>query len=347
MKGDRSSGLARAIAVLIALAAAIAFGFAWTVPPSPAPVGAPLDEFSSARARVHLETIARAPHRIGSSAHAAVRAYLEAQLRALGLQPEIQEAVAAATGYRTPVFASVKNVVARRPGTGKALLLMAHYDSRGMTPGASDDGYGVATLLETARALQARPEGGAPASPVIFLFTDGEEEGLLGARAFVAEHRWAADVGVVLNFEARGNAGPALMFQTGDDNGALIGELARVAPHPTGSSLSQAIYRRMPNDTDLSTMLPRTPSLNFANIGGFERYHAPTDTVADVHEGTLQHHGESALALTRALRRAPAAAGPGGGRGVLQRRPLLRPLSGRVRSAAGHPRRRPRSWPSW
>ena len=36
----------------------------------------------------------------------------------------------------------------------------------------------------------------------------------------------------------------------------------------------------MPNDTDLSMFLPEVPSLNFANIGGSERSHAPTDTVA-------------------------------------------------------------------
>jgi Zn-dependent M28 family amino/carboxypeptidase len=132
-------------------------------------------------------------------------------------------------------------VVARLAGTGsgKALLLMAHYDSRGTAPGASDDGYGVASLLETARALTTSPP---LTSDIIFLFTDGEEDGLLGAQAFVSSHRWAAHVGVVLNFEARGNAGPVLMFQTSDDNGALVRQLARAAPHPVASSLSQAVY---------------------------------------------------------------------------------------------------------
>ena len=268
--------------------------------PSRVALDAPAGVFSSARARAHLEVIARRPHPVGSAEHAVVRDYLVAQLRALGLEPEIQEGVGAATHYHPPRFAVVNNVVARRRGTGagKALLLMAHYDSRGMTPGASDDGYGVATLLETARALGT---DGPTVSDVIFLFTDGEEEGLLGARAFVAEHRWAGDVGVALNFEARGNAGPVLMFQTGDDNGALVRELARVTSHPAATSLSRAIYQHMPNDTDLTTFLPRTAALNFANIDGLERYHAPTDTVANVDEGTLQHHGSYALPLARAL----------------------------------------------
>jgi hypothetical protein len=290
----------RALAALAALVVAVLFGLSWTRPPAPVPASAPAEAFSSARALAHVAVIARRPHRIGSAEHAIVRAYLVEQLRAIGLVPEIQETLASQRRRGEPRFAVVRNVLARRPGTGagKALLLVAHYDSRSMTPGASDDAFGVAALLESARALAA---GGPPRSDVVFLFSDGEEEGLLGAHAFVTDHPWAADVGLVLNFEARGAAGPALMFQTGDENGALIRELARAAPHVAASSLSQEIYRRMPNDTDLSEWLPRTPALNFANIGGFERYHAPTDTPAALDEGTLQQHGEQALALARAF----------------------------------------------
>ena len=51
---------------------------------------------------------------------------------------------------------------------------MAHYDSVPFGPGAADDGAGVVTLLETARALKAGPP---LKNDVIFLFTDGEEAG--------------------------------------------------------------------------------------------------------------------------------------------------------------------------
>jgi hypothetical protein len=294
---------------LVALVLATAFGLAWTRLPAPLPEDAPKDAFSAMRARAHLEVVARRPHPIGSVEHAAVRAYLVEQLRALGLEPEVQEATVARTRYREPRLAVVKNVVARRAGTardtakgaGKALLLMAHYDSRAMTPGASDDGYGVVAMLEVARALA----GEALASDVLFLFTDGEEEGLLGAQAFATQHRWAGEVGVILNVEARGNAGPVMMFQTGDDNGALVRELATAAPRVVGSSLSQAIYRRMPNDTDLSIFLPATPSLNFANVDGLEQYHSPTDTVANADLGTLQEGGANLLGVARALASRP------------------------------------------
>ncbi len=291
---------ARALAAFAALVVATVFGCAWTWAPSPTPAGAPDTEFSSARARAHIEAIARAPHPMGSPEHARVQAYVMGQLRAAKLEVAVQEVTSERPGYRPPHLAVVQNVVARRRGTSptKALLLMAHYDSREMTPGASDDGYGVAALLETARALSAGPPG---ESDVIFLFTDGEEEGLLGAHAFASHHPWAADVGAVLNFDARGNAGSSWMFQTGDDNGAMVSAFARAAPHPVGSSLMQSLYRRMPNDTDLSIWLPDTPSLNFANIGGLERYHAPTDTLANIDEGTLQHDGTYALSIAREL----------------------------------------------
>jgi hypothetical protein len=302
--------MTRAPSPILAMVATLAFvvaaivGHAWTRPPAPLPISAPASAFSAMRARQHIEAIARAPHRMGSAEHARVRGYLVEQLKGLGLSPEIQEAVVSLPARGGARVARVQNVMARMRGSegGKAVLLVAHYDTRSMTPGASDDGYGVAALLETLRALAA--DGPRPRD-VIALFTDGEEEGLLGARAFVDRHAWAREVGVALNFEARGNAGAALMFQTSDESGALVDALARAVHAPAASSLSQAIYRRMPNDTDLTVFLTKTPAMNVANIGGFERYHAPTDTIDNVDLGTLQHHGDHALGLARTFAHGP------------------------------------------
>lgn len=294
----------RALAAILAFALVALAGHAWTRPPSEVPSTAPEAAFSAARAMAHIEAIAQRPHRMGSPEHARVRGYIVERLRALGLTAEVQEAIASRPDYQGTRLGLVRNVVGRMKGTGggKALLLVAHYDTRSMTPGASDDGYGVAALLETLRALAAT---GPHPRDVIALFTDGEEEGLLGARAFVADHPAFRDVGVAINFEARGNAGAALMFQTSDDSGGLIEILSRALRLPSASSLSQAIYRRLPNDTDLTEMLRRVPALNVANIGGFERYHAPTDTIANVDHGTLQHHGSYALGLASELVRGP------------------------------------------
>ena len=115
----------------------------------------------------------------------------------------------------------VHNVVARLPGRdpSRAVLLVAHYDSVPTAAGAADDGSGVAALLETARALRSGPP---PRNDIIFLFTDGEERGLLGAQAFLREDPWAYAAGVVLNFDSPGSSSPALMYETSPGNGLLV-----------------------------------------------------------------------------------------------------------------------------
>jgi MFS family permease len=268
-------------------------------PPTAAPATAPASDFSSARALKHVQAIAQRPRPIGSAASGATREYVSGELRALGLDPQIQTAATLDPDKGPPYqAATVRNVVARLKGTGgnRAVLLVAHYDSVPMGPGASDDGVGVAALLETARALKSGPP---PSNDVIFLFTEGEEVGLLGARAFVGGHPWAKDVGVALNFEARGNDGPVIMFETSEGNDWMVDGLA-AAPDPVGNSLSYEIYRRMPNDTDLS-VLKRAglPGMNFAQIGGLTHYHTATDDLKSVSEPSLQHHGSYALSLAR------------------------------------------------
>ena len=183
-------------------------------PPAVVSADAPLSEFSAVRALADLKEVASAPHPIGSMEQARVRDYLLRRLSALGVQPEVQQAVAVSSRGRPPYrAATVNNIVARLRGAGdgKAVGLIAHYDSVPTSPGASDNGSGVVVLLETLQALKAGPP---LTNDVIFLFTDAEEVGLLGAEAFVAEHPWARDIGLVLNFDARGTSGPSVMFET-------------------------------------------------------------------------------------------------------------------------------------
>jgi len=193
----------------------------------------------------------------------------------------------------------VQNLLARLEGTerGKAVMLVAHYDSWPQSFGASDDGAGVVALLETLRALKT---GSPLKNDVIFLFTDGEDAGLLGSYAFMEEHPWAADVGLVFNFEARGSHGPSIMFETSAQNGWLIREFAKAAPHPVSHSLAYELYKLLPNDTDLTVFRNRgLAGLNFAYIDGLQSYHTQLDSVSKLDERSLQHHGSYALALTR------------------------------------------------
>ena len=304
---------ARALLSLLFIALAAAAALYQLRPPPAVPADAPPAEFSSGRALRHLQEIAREPRPIGSAGHAAARDYILRELGAQGVTAELQTA-SAVIPSRWPPFrvAAVSNVVGRLKGSaaGKAVLLVAHYDSVAQSPGASDDGAGVAALLETARALRS---GGPPKSDVIFLFTDGEEVGLAGARAFVEGHPWAKDVGVVLNFDARGGGGQAMMFETSEGNGRLIQEFAEAAPHPAANSVSYEVYRLLPNDTDL-TVFKRAgfEALNFAFIGGIGRYHTPADSVSNLDERSLQHQGSYALSLARRFGDAQPAGGRAG-----------------------------------
>jgi hypothetical protein len=268
--------------------------------PNPVASTASQEVFSADRALVYLNAFATAPHPIGSAEHDRVRDYLVSQLTELGLAPEVQRATGVTPRYE--VAGTVENIVVRLKGTSgapDAVALVAHYDSVPAGPGAGDDGAGVAALLETLRALRAGPP---LRNDILFVITDGEEDGLLGASAFVAENASAKDVRVVVNFEARGNAGESQMFETSAGNGRLVQIFAQAAPHPSGSSLTYEIYKHMPNDTDMTVFKKAgAAGLNFAFIGHWEAYHTPLDNPQMLDRGSLQQHGENALSLARSL----------------------------------------------
>jgi len=289
-------GLTTGIGLVALCAAAVIYG---RRVPAPQPQSAPATAFSAARAMRHVRALSQSPRPAGSAAHERARAYLEREFARLGLSANIQDVTGVGTRYA--VAGRVRNVLVRLPGSssagrGPAVLLASHYDGVPAGPAAGDAASGTAVLLETLRALLAGPP---LRNDVIALFTDSEENGLLGAAAFVRDHPWAKDVAVVINFEARGTFGPSFMFETGAGNLDVVRALWHVRG-ARATSLSTAVYRRLPNDTDLSELLLLDrPSLNFAFIGGVQRYHTAEDDVAHLDAGSVQHHGNSAVALAR------------------------------------------------
>lgn len=267
--------------------------------PAARPASAPPDAFSADRATALLPGIASVPHPNGSAAAADVRAYLTTQLRGLGLEPDVRTAVAARSpkgGH--PSAGTVSNVHARIAGTDPTgrVLLVAHYDSVPTGPGASDNGANVAAILEVARALRTGP---AHRNDVDLLFTDGEEAGLLGAQAYV-DSGAAGDPArvVVLNLEARGVSGPAVMFQMA---GTGLTPAVRAAD-PVTTSFAAAVYQLLPNDTDLTVFdQAGMRGLNFAFMEGSAHYHTPHDDIGHVSAGSVQDMGESVLAAARDL----------------------------------------------
>lgn len=260
-------------------------------PPEPLAADAPQNEFSALRAMRHVRQIARHPHPAGSEENAQVRLYLESVLEDMGLAPELHHTQSG--GFE------LVNLLARIEGTDSTgvIMIAAHYDSVAAGPGAGDDGAAVAALLEVCRILLAEER---LANDVVLLISDGEEQGLLGAERFVAEHPWAKEVRLVCNFEGRGCRGPSTMFETSPGNGRLIEEFARVVPRPLSSSLSYRIYQLLPNDTDFSEFKAAgMAGYNFAFLDGTAAYHTPLDTPENLSLHSLQHHGDQALALVR------------------------------------------------
>lgn len=296
--------MGRYFALLIALLLGSWIAFNSQLLPESQPIGAPAGEFAAERAYADVKRIAARPHPIGSAENARVRDALVARMTELGLSPQVRGGV----GVQSPRWAKdrvvagpVENIVGILPGRDRsapAVALMAHYDSVPGSPGAADDAMGVATALETLRAIRAR---GTPARDVMVILTDGEEAGLLGANHFFRRDPLARRIGLVINAEARGSAGRVNMFQTSPGNGELIDLFARTARNPSSSSLSVLLYEKMPNDTDLTeTLKAGIAGLNYAIIGRQFDYHSPTSTPANLERGSLQDMGAQVLAVTAA-----------------------------------------------
>ena len=284
--------------VVFLLAALAAKSVLVSVPPVRTAEGG----FDAERAKARLAFILgdQAPHPVDSLENDRVRERLAASLRQIGLTPVIRDQTVCNDFQKARLVACarVRNVIATLgPPTGKALLLSAHYDSVPVGPGASDDGIGVATLLEVGAILKDKPLH----RPVILLFNEGEELGLLGARAFLADPL-SRNVDSLLNFEARGVNGPVTMFETSEPNGAAIQVYAASVRRPFASSLSTDVARLIPNDTDVTTFKERGwLTLNSAIVGNETRYHSAGDNLEGLDLRSLQDMGNEALALASNL----------------------------------------------
>lgn len=299
----------------IAMLGAILLGLRGTTPPAPLGGDAPVATFSASRAMADVAVIAARPHATGTPENAQVRAYIAARLRTMGL--EVREAPAplppASTerlrrwskGRHAP--GELVNLIGVLPGRDRSLpavALMAHHDTVWGSPGAADDTAGVATILETVRAIRTR---GQPLRDIAVIITDAEEIGLAGAEAFFAGDPLRQRIGTIINLEARGGGGRTSMFETSPGNGEAISVYAGAVGRPGATSLAVFIYRLLPNDTDMSVALRgQWPGFNFAFIGRPGLYHSPLATPGRLDKGALQDMGAQVLALADALARAPA-----------------------------------------
>ena len=323
--------LARRLLAPIAALLGLVAGLSVLILPSPAPTTADPTTFSAERAMASINRLADEPHSVlRREAHDRARDDVVGMFTDLGYTanvhsdplfdfsiPEDKETFdMLSTEQQAAVKdATADTIVVDVPGKSeRTMALMAHYDSAtvegtendeqsyssGTSHGAADDGYGVAAIIETLRAIKA--EGRQPENSLKIVITDGEEIGLVGARNEMRHHR--ADyknVDLVLNLEARGTSGPALMFETSSNNSAVAGYFLSHVKQPVAGSLLPSLYARMPNTTDMAAFIPEGFTvLNIAAIGEAEHYHHPTDAPRYVDHSTLQHYGDQVLDLARA-----------------------------------------------
>ncbi len=255
--------------------------------------------FSARQAISQLRTILGnpSPHPTGSGKNAEVLDRIEKVVRDLGYRSSRQSAfLCSATNH----CEQLQNLIVRIPGqvTGPVVLVDAHYDSVAAGPGVADNGSGVAIALEIARQIHARPQ---LKYPVVLLFDDAEEQGLLGSKAFVNSEE-SRDVAWAVNLDARGVRGPSLMYQTSNNNAALVRLYQRATLNPVANSLMAAVYEHLPSDTDFTNLSAHgIQGFNLAFLGGTVFYHRTGDNFDNLDPRSVQHQGQEALALVRAL----------------------------------------------
>ena len=283
-----------AFVVLITLISVVFVTLVQTLPPSPLPANVPVNEFSAERAIRHIQVIAKQPHPTGSPANNIVRDYILAQLKRLNLETETQRE------------GDLENVMGRIAGihSEDAVLLTAHLDSTITSPGAMDDGSGVAVLLETARALMSDAR---MRNTVLFLFTDYEEGGLYGAKTFIAHHPWTKDVKVVIGFDAGGVSGPGVLSTTSANNGWLVRQLIQADPYIVGSSAINALAY---SSTDFGRAFKVAGFSGYAFDLYWDKRDGPGDNIENINPSSIQHQGIHALSLARHLGRLDQLADP-------------------------------------
>ncbi len=291
----KKPGTLLAVLAILIIGLAIHFDFRAT----PVNEHPPDSSFSVGMAYEHLHQIAARPHSIGTAEKEAVRAYIIGQCAALGLDTFSQHTTSAVYQYTGVQAGEVTNIIGVYKGSdsafspGSAVLVMAHYDTQPNAVGAGDDGVGCAAMLETARLLKSGPR---LRNNVIFLFTDGEEPGLLGSTAFIRGDSLFAAVGVVLNFDNRGNAGKEFTISNGSSSW-MVKEYVRSCPHKSASSLYHELFRLIPNSGDLLPFSKKNiPGFDFAFVDGFVNYHAMTDRPEDIDRNSFQETGDNMLA---------------------------------------------------
>jgi carboxypeptidase Q len=203
------------------------------------------------------------------------------------------------------------NVVAEMRGSEKPdefVVLGAHLDSWELGTGALDNGCNAALVIDALRAIKA--SGLKPRRSIRFILFSGEEEGLIGSRAYATAHRSELDkvAGVVI-FDS--GTGKTTGFSTGGRKDVILPVEAMVAPLAQ-FGVSKAEPTAESGTDHFDFMLEGVPTFVADQEASnyLENYHATTDTFDKVDFAQLKKHVAEAAVLTFALAHAAERVGP-------------------------------------
>lgn len=267
--------------------------------------------FSCTRAKEDLKAITKEPHStlLHQEALKDVRQYIVNELKELNMNPEVfsYKSIKNDKGQ----VADLNNIYGKIDGengeNGSYILLVAHYDSAATNPqndkgysyGAADDGYGVATILETLRNI--RSSGKTLENGIKVLITDGEEMQLIGSREEFNNHfSLYKNISYVINIEARGTSGPVIMFQTSDKNDRVL-DLYKKAKYPITTSLVTDLYKDSGRSDFLNIERKGLAGINLTTLDNVEYYHTTKDSYENISDKSLMHYGEQVLPIVEAF----------------------------------------------
>ena len=292
----------------VVLTAFVSYGL-WTLPKAKP---ADYEGFSAERAVKDIEVISRRHHSVAHpEERAEVREYLVRRLHELGADSVRVFRYDSLTGpqnkhveYTFDAYDVLAEFAPLKDSDDAAYLMMvAHYDSRYSHPmpkdtvwsyGAADDGYGVGVILETVSQLLKQRSDWHQGVKV--LFTDAEEVGMMGMKAIWENDREVFEnVGLIINIEARGPYGPALLFEACPGNERVMQLYEDEARYPYTYSLTTVVYGFMPNFTDFTIVKDEIPGLNFSTIADVNHYHTDLDNFGNVNPASIQHYGAQIL----------------------------------------------------
>jgi hypothetical protein len=260
-------------------------------------------DFSAGNVKEHIFVISREPHSIEHPLERGkVRDYLSRELESMGIEPSYYPYDSVKVRNRPGEYISICNVYAKAEPLDRTdcsfILLVAHMDSRFRNKvkgkyvysfGAADDGYGLGVILESVRVAMLYRDRWKQGIKI--LFTDSEELNLDGMRMAIKYNPEIFDnVGLVINIEARGVKGPALLFETSPGNKNLI-RLYKNARYPSAYSITASAYSKMPNFTDFTLLRDSLPGLNFSVIDNLNYYHTDKDCFSNISLSSLDHYG--------------------------------------------------------